>query len=140
MSVNSIGLPPSTFSNVLSTLNAGSQTTEGEGTASSLSQLQRLLRQQLDQALKQGSPLPETGSSLADKVSATLQQYGVSDEQRNGVIDQLKQIFAHAGSRAEARQNAQQLFDNFVQSLNPAPGEQLPGTSPDAGQNIDFSA
>ena len=84
--------------------------------------------------------MPETGASLADKVSATLQQYGVSDEQRNAVLDQLKQIFAHAGTRAEARQNAQRLFDNFVQSLNPAPAEQPPGASPDAGQNIDFTA
>lgn len=139
MSVQSIGLPPSTLSNFVNTLNANSQTNDSTGNLS-LSQLQRVLRQQLDQAFKQGSSLPETGSTLADQVSQTLQQYGVSDEQRQSAVDQLNQIFAQAGSRSEARQNAQQFLDQFVQSLSGSSGEQLSASSPDAGQNLDVVA
>ncbi|HET6882724.1 MAG TPA: hypothetical protein VFI31_21330 [Pirellulales bacterium] len=139
MSVNSISLPPSTLSNVLSTLNAG-QAADGSGPPSSLTQLQRVLRQQLDQAFKQGTSLQETGQTLADQVSATLQQYGVSDDQRNTVLDQLNQVFVQAGSRSEARQNAQQLLDSFVQSLGGPTSGQAATPSPDAGQNLDVIA
>jgi pyruvate-formate lyase len=140
MSINPIALPPSTLSNVLSTINSAGQTTDSSNSAVSLNQLQRVLRQQIDQAFKQGSSLQETGQSLADQVSATLQQYGVSDDQRNTVVDQLNQIFAQAGSRSDARQNAQQLLDNFVQSLGGSGTAPTTVTSPGAGQNFDASA
>ncbi|MGH7135052.1 MAG: hypothetical protein ACREHD_04885 [Pirellulales bacterium] len=140
MSVNSINLPPSTLSNVVSALSPSGQTTSGDTTSLSLGQLQRILRQQLDQAFKQGSSLADTGTTLANSVSTTLQQYGVSDDQRNAVIDQLNQIFSQAGGRSEARQNAQQLLDNFVQSLNGPADEQATAGSPDAGQNLDVMA
>jgi hypothetical protein len=139
MSVNSIGLPPATLSSVLSSLNSGGQAGDASGGNLSLSQLQRVLRQQLDQAFKQGSSLPETGTALADQVSQTLQQYGVSDEQRQTVVDQLNQIFGQAGSRSEARQNAQQLLDNFVQSLNGG-AQQPSAASAGAGENFDATA
>lgn len=140
MSVNSIGLPPSTLSTVVSTLNQSSQSNDNSAGSLSLSQLQRALRQQLDQAFKQGSSLSETGAALADKVSQTLQQYGVSDEQRQSVVDQLNQIFSQAGTRPEARQGAQQVLDQFVQSLNGASGDPSSAASPDAGQNLDVVA
>lgn len=140
MSVNSIGLPPSTLSTVVSTLNPSNQTSDSSGGNLSLSQLQRALRQQLDQAFKQGSSLPETGTALSDKVSQTLQQYGVSDDQRQSVLDQLNQIFSQAGSRSEARQNAQQVLDQFVQSMSGSGGDPFSSASPDAGQNLDVVA
>jgi pyruvate-formate lyase len=139
MSVNSIGLPPSTFSNVVSTL-SGNQAAGAAGAMVSMSQLQRALRQQVDQAFSQNSSLPDTSAALADKVSETLQQYGISDDDRNAVLQQLQQVFAQAGSPAQARQNAQQVLDNFVQSLNAAPGGQMSASLPDAGQNLDFTA
>ncbi|HVX09780.1 MAG TPA: hypothetical protein VHC22_01130 [Pirellulales bacterium] len=138
MSVNSIGLPPSTFSNVVATLN-GNQATGGSGTVS-MGQLQRALRQQIDQAFNQNSSLSDTASSLADKVSTTLQQYGVSDDQRNEVLQQLQQVFAQAGDKSQARQGAQQLLDNFAQSLNSTPAGPMPVSSPDSGQNLDITA
>lgn len=139
MSVNSINLPPSTLSNVVSALSPSGQSS-GDTASLSLSQLQRILRQQLDQAFKQGSSLSDTGTTLANSVSTTLQQYGVSDDQRNAVIDQLNQVFAQSGSRSEARQNAQQLLDNFVQSLNGPADEQASTASLDSGQNLDVMA
>lgn len=139
MSVNSINLPPSTLSNVVSTLSPSGQS-NGDTASLSPSQLQRILRQQLDQAFKQGSSLSDTGTTLANSVSTTLQQYGVSDDQRNAVIEQLNQIFAQSGSRSEARQNAQQLLDNFVQSLNGPADEQASTASLDSGQNLDVMA
>ena len=140
MSVNSINLPPSTLSNVVSALSPGGQTTNSDAANLSLSQLQRMLRQQLEQAFKKGSSLSDTGTALANSVSTTLDQYGVSEDQRNAVIDQLNQIFTRAGSRSEARQDAQQLLDNFVQSLKGPADEQSSASSPDAGQNLDVMA
>lgn len=137
MSINSIGLPPSTLSTVVSTLN---QNNDDNGGNLSLSQLQRALRQQLDQAFKQGASLSDTGSALTDKVSQTLQQYGVSDEQRQSVVDQLNQVFSQAGNRSEARQNAQQVLDQFVKSLNGAESNAPSAISAGAGQNLDMVA
>lgn len=140
MSVNSIGLPPSTLSTVVSTLSQTNSSNDNSAGSLSLSQLQRALRQQLDQAFKQGTSLPDTGAALADKVSQTLQQYGVSDEQRQSVVDQLNQVFSQAGSRSEARQNAQQVLDQFVQSLNGPAGDPSSTFSTDSGQNLDVVA
>lgn len=139
--VNSVGISPSQLSSALAAINGGVEANASQDN-SSLSQLQRVLRQQLDQAFKQGASLSDTGNSLAEKVSATLEQYGVSEDQRNQVVDALTQIFSQAGNRAEARQNAQQYLDNFVQSLNaPASTGQLSSVaSPFAGQNFDASA
>lgn len=138
--VNSVGISPAQLSSALAAINGVDPNASQDN--SSLSQLQRILRQQLDQAFKQGASLSDTGSSLAEKVSATLQQYGVSEDQRNQVVDSLTQIFSQAGSRAEARQNAQQYLDNFVQSLNTSPstGQLSSVASPFAGQNFDASA
>jgi glutamate racemase len=105
-----------------------------------MGQLQRALRQQIDQAFSQNTSLSDTGSALADKVSTTLQQYGVSDDQRNAVLEQLQQVFSQAGSKAQARQSAQQLLDNFAQSLNSTPDVQSAISSPDSGQNLDITA
>lgn len=140
-SLSPIGLSASGLSSVLAAFNGTNQTdsTGSQGTMS-LSQLQRILRQQLDQAFQHGSSLADTGTTLADKVSATLKQYGVSDEERNAVVSRLNSIFAQAGSRSEARQNAQQLLDNFVQGLDGATAGSSTAGSPDAGQSIDFTA
>jgi hypothetical protein len=141
--VNSVGITTSQLSSALSAINGPTQAASGASTGSlSLDQLQRLLRQQLDQALRQGAPLSDTGTSLANAVSATLQQYGVSDEQRDGVVSGLQQIFAQAGSRAEARQNAQQFLDNFVQSLDPSTvtAPLTASVAAGSGQNFDASA
>jgi hypothetical protein len=139
--VNSVGISPSQLSSALTALTGGSEADDSQNSLS-LSQLQRVLRQQLDQVFKQGASLADTGTSLADKVSATLEQYGVGEDQRNQVADGLTQIFAQAGSRAEARQNAQQYLDNFVQSLNGSASTGQPAViaSPFAGQNFDASA
>jgi hypothetical protein len=141
--VNSVGITPSQLSSALSAINGTAQPTTGAASGSlSLNQLQTLLRQQLGQAFSQGASLSDTGTSLANTVSATLQQYGVSDDQRDAVVSGLQQIFSQAGSRAQARQNAQQFLDNFVQNLDPSAV-----TSPSAvsiaggsGQNFDASA
>jgi hypothetical protein len=139
--VNSVGISPSQLSSALAAINGGVEPNASHDNLS-LSQLQRTLRQQLDQVFKQGASLDDTGNSLAEKVSATLQQYGVSEDQRNQVVDGLSQIFSQAGSRAEARQNAQQYLDNFVQSLSSSPstGQLSSVASPFAGQNFDASA
>jgi hypothetical protein len=141
-SVNSVGISASQLSSALTALNGGQAAGDTAQGSLSLSQLQRILRQQLDQAFKQGNSLADTATSLADKVSQTLQQYGVSDDQRNDVVAGLKQILGQAGSRAEARQNAQQFLDNFVQSLNAShgAGQAITPLSPDSGQNFDASA
>lgn len=141
--VNSVGISASQLSSALSAISGGGQATADplSGTLS-LSQLQRLLRQQLDQAFKQGASLSDTGKSLASTVSETLGQYGISDDQRDQVVTGLDQIFAQAGSRSEARQNAQQFLDNFVQSLN-APltdGQTTTSILPGTGQNFDAAA
>lgn len=141
--VNSVGITTSQLSAALSAINGTAQAAGDASTGSvSLSQLQRILRQQLDQALRQGAPLTETGASLSNAVSGTLQQYGVSDEERDAVVSGLQQIFAQAGSRAEARQNAQQFLDNFVQGLDPSKVTGPLGTSltSGSGQNFDASA
>jgi hypothetical protein len=141
--VSSVGISASQLSSALSALNGGGQgTADASSSTLSPSQLQRLLRQQLDQAFKQGASLSDTGTSLANTVSATLEQYGVSDDQREQVVTGLQQIFAQAGSRPEARQNAQQFLDNFVQSLNASPSDGQTFTSilPDTGQNFDVAA
>ena len=138
--VNSVGISPAQLSSALAAINGVDPNASQDN--SSLSQLQRILRQQLDQAFKQGASLADTGNSLAEKVSATLEQYGVSEDQRNQVVDSLTHIFSQAGGRAEARQNAQQYLDNFVQSLNTSPstGQLSSVASPFAGQNFDASA
>jgi len=139
-SLSPIGLSSPNLSGVLAAFNGTNPADDGSQNTVSLSQLQRVLRQQLDQAFKQGSSLSDTGASLADKVSTTLQQYGVSDDQSSALLSRLNDVFAQAGTRSEARQNAQQLLDNFVQGLGAsAPGASTAG-SPDAGQNIDFTA
>jgi hypothetical protein len=140
--VNSVGITASQLSSALSAINGTTQAGDASQGNPSLSQLQRLLRQQLDQAFRQGTSLADTGTSLANSVSATLQQYGLSDEQRDTVVSGLQQIFAQAGSRSEARQNAQQFLDSFVQSLDgsTAAGQATASTSAASGQNIDFSA
>ena len=140
--VNPVGITTSQLSSALAAINGTAQAAGDASTGSlSLSQLQRLLRQQLDQALRQGAPLSDTGTSLADTVSSTLEQYGVSDEQRDQVVSGLQQIFAQAGSRAEARQNAQQFLDSFVQSLDPSTvTSPLPAIAAGSGQNFDASA
>ncbi|HWB14590.1 MAG TPA: hypothetical protein VG826_35525 [Pirellulales bacterium] len=141
--VNSVGITTSQLSSALSALNGSAQSTGDASQGSlSLTQLQRILRQQLDQAFRQGASLPDTGTSLANAVSATLQQYGVSDEERDTVVSGLQQIFAQAGSRSEARQNAQQFLDNFVQGLDGSTlaSPATTSTLPTSGQNIDFSA
>ncbi|HEV3342905.1 MAG TPA: hypothetical protein VG125_21205 [Pirellulales bacterium] len=141
--VNSVGITTSQLSSALAALTgntpAGSDASPG---SLSLTQLQRLLRQQLDQAFRQGTSLSDTGTSLANTVSSTLAQYGVSDEQSQTVVSGLQQIFAQAGSRSEARQNAQQFLDNFVQSLDPSTVTSPPTVSAasGSGQNFDASA
>ena len=139
--VNSVGISPSQLSSALAAINGGVEPNASQDSLS-LSQLQRTLRQQLDQAFKQGASLADTGNSLAQNVSATLQQYGVSEGQQSQVADALTQIFSQAGSRAEARLNAQQYLDSFVQSLNSSPsaGQLSTVASPFAGQNFDASA
>jgi hypothetical protein len=140
-SLNSIGSASPNLTNVLSAFNGSGQVAnDGSQGPLSVAQLQRALRQQLDQAFKKGSSLADTGDSLADKVSTTLQQYGVSDDQTGAVVNRLKDIFAKAGSRSEARQNAQELLDTFVQGLNGSSDGQSTAGSADSGQNIDFTA
>lgn len=140
--VNSVGITASQLSSALSALN-GSAPAASDASSGSLSvnQLQRLLRQQLDQAFRQGTSLSDTGTSLANAVSTTLQQYGVSEDERDQVVSGLQQIFAQAGSRAEARQNAQQFLDNFVQNLDPSTvTSPLAASVAGSGQNFDASA
>ena len=140
--VNSVGITTSQLASALSAINGTGQASTGSASGSlSLSQLQSLLRQQLNQAFSQGSSLSDTGTSLADNVSATLEQYGVSDDQRDQVVSGLQQIFSQAGSRAEARQNAQQFLDNFVQGLDPSSvTAPLAASVAGTGQNFDASA
>lgn len=141
--VNSVGITTSQLSSALSAINGTPQAATSAGSSNlSLTQLQTILRQQLNQAFGQGTSLSDTGTTLANSVSAALQQYGVSDDQRDTVVSGLQQIFAQAGSRAEARQNAQQFLDNFVQSLDPSAVSIPLSTSIAAGsgQNFDASA
>jgi hypothetical protein len=141
-SVNPTGTA-STFSSALAALNATSTSgTPGGAAPTSLDQLQRTLYQQLDQAFKQGSSLSEIGTSLLQQVSATLEQYGVSDDQRQTVVNNLQQVFSQASNRSDARQNARQVIDNFFQTLQPSStGDQTaPAGSPLPSQGIDLTA
>jgi hypothetical protein len=131
------------LSAVLSAFNAtGATGTSNSVPLSSVSQLQRTLYQQLDQAFKQGSSLSDIGSSIVQQVSTTLQQYGVSDDQRQVVIGNLQQVFAQAQNRSDARQNARQVLDQFLQSLQPSDGTEqaLPATDAAMGQSLDLTA
>lgn len=128
---------------VLAAFNAtGTTGANGSVPLSSVSQLQRTLYQQLDQAFKQGSSLADIGSSLLPQISTTLQQFGVSDDERQAVLGNLQQVFAQAQTRADARQNARQVLDNFLQSMPSAGGSNQAVAAIDSpsGQSLDFTA
>ena len=142
-SVSPTGQSSPSLSSVLAAFNANGTTgTNNAAPLASISQLQRTLYQQLDQAFKQGSSLTDISSSLLQQVSSTLQQYGVSDDQRQAVLGNLQQVFAQAQTRSDARQNARQVLDQFVQSLQPAGGtdQVAPASDSPTGQSLDFTA
>lgn len=140
--VSPTGQSSPSLSSVLTAFNANGTSTNSSVPLASVSQLQRTLYQQLDQAFKQGSSLSDVGSSLLQQISTTLQQYGLSDDQRQTVLGNLQQVFAQAQNRSDARQNARQVLDNFVQSLQPSSTtvQDTPTTDSPTGQSLDFTA
>lgn len=142
-SISPAGQSSPSLSSVLAAFNANGSTGANNAVPlASISQLQRTLYQQLDQAFKQGSSLTDIGSSLLQQVSSTLQQYGLSDDQRQAVLGNLQQVFAQAQTRSDARQNARQVLDQFVQSLQPSAGDEqvVPASDSPTGQGLDFTA
>lgn len=104
------------------------------------SPLDSALRKTVDEAFAQGGSPSDIASRLEPEVSKTLQQHGVSDDQRHSVLDQLRQLFAQGGDPTQLRQAVTQLLSGVAQSVASSSGSppSLPGG--DLGQTIDFSA
>lgn len=102
--------------------------------------LERALRRNIDEAFAQGGSASDIASRLEPEVSKTLQQHGVSDEQRSSILDQLRQLFAQGGDTTQLRQAVTQLLSGVAQSVatsNSSPPS-VPGGQ--VGQAVDFSA
>lgn len=101
------------------------------------------LQRDVDYAFKNGKSLDEIGRWLNQRISATLRSHGVSDAQRQSILDQLQQVFAQGGSKADVRQAVDQLLTGAVNEFETAgPNSGSLDDSPAAslGQNIDFTA
>lgn len=101
------------------------------------------LQRDVDYAFKNGKSLDEIGRWLNQRISATLRSHGVSDAQRKSVLDQLQQVFAQGGSKADVRQAVDQLLTGAANEFeaagpNSGPADDSPAAS--LGQNIDFTA
>jgi hypothetical protein len=104
------------------------------------SPLELALRKNVDEAFAQGGSPSDIAGRLEPAVSKTLQQYGVSEDQRSAVLDQLRQLFAQGGGATQLRPAVTQLLSGVAQSVansNSGPPS-LPGG--DLGQEFDFSA
>lgn len=104
------------------------------------SPLDSALRKNVDEAFGQGGSPSDIASRLEPEVSKTLQQHGVSDDQRHSVLDQLRQLFAQGDDPTQLRQAVTQLLSGVAQSV--ASSNSSPPSLPDGdvGQAIDFNA
>lgn len=88
------------------------------------------LQRDIDYAFKNGKSLDDIGRWLNQRVSATLRNHGVGDDQRQAVLDQLRQIFAEGGSKTDVRQSVDWYMQQVASDFDPA----------GSGQGVDFTA
>lgn len=148
-SIGSIGQSASALSALLSPL-AGSGLTGAGGLAPSSDtastgqdDLVGSLQRDVDYAFKNGKSLDEIGRWLNQRISATLRNHGVSDAQRQSILDQLQQVFAQGGSKADVRQAVDQLLTgaaNEFETAGPNGGSVDDSPAASLGQNVDFTA
>lgn len=122
---------------------AGNASSAGSPAASQPADLAASLERDIDYAFKNGKSLDDIGRWLNQRVSATLRNHGVGDEQRQAILDQLRQIFAEGGSKAEVRQSVDFYLQQVAGDLSVAgsSGAASAGT-PDSplGQAVDLTA
>ena len=104
------------------------------------SPLELALRKNIDEAFAQGGSPSDIASRLEPQVSKTLQQYGVSEDQRRSVLDQLRQLFAQGGDTTQLRQAVVRLLGGVAQSATGPSGGPPSVPGGEMGQSLDFSA
>lgn len=122
---------------------AGGLAPSGDSATTSPEGLLGSLQRDVDYAFKNGKSLDEIGRWLNQRISATLRSHGASDAQRQSILDQLQQVFAQGGSKADVRQAVDQLLTGAANDLETAGSNiGLVDDSPAAslGQNVDFTA
>ena len=97
----------------------------------------------IDYAFKNGKSLDEIGQWLNQRISATLRNHGVPDDQRQAILDQLQQTFAEGGSKSDVRQSVTTYLQQVADYLDPTAASAA--SSPESaaaplGQTVDFTA
>lgn len=147
--IGSVGQSASALSAILSPpagLSLSSADGAGPAGAAGATQPDELLsalQRDVDYAFKNGKSLDEIGKWLNQRISATLRNHGVSESQRQSVLDQLQQVFAQGGSKADVRQSVEELVQTAVANLDPAgasSGSADGSMTAEIGQNLDFTA
>lgn len=148
-SIGSVGQSSSAISALLSPpaglgmTGAGGLTSSSDSATTPPDDLLGSLQRDVDYAFKNGKSLDEIGRWLNQRISATLRSHGVSDTQRQSILDQLQQVFAQGGSKADVRQAVDQLLTgaaNEFETAGPNSGSVDDSPAAGLGQNVDFTA
>lgn len=139
--IGGIGQSAAALASIVSSAGAGAQASASDAGPSN--DLLASLQRDIDYAFKNGKSLDEIGQWLNRRVSATLQNHGVADDDRQAILDHMRQILAEGGSQADARQSVttylQQVADYIDPTATAAASTADPASAP-LGQSVDFTA
>lgn len=145
--IGGIGSSAAALTSLLSSAGIGTSASAAASQAAaspaSPSGLAAALQRDIDYAFKNGKSLDDIARWLNQRISATLRNHGIGDDQRQAILDQLHQIFAEGGSKADVRQSVDLYMQQVAGDFDPVGASTMTlanSPAPSLGQTVDFTA